>query len=125
MITFKHRGDFSKTEGFLSRAKGKSYRTILEKYANLGVTALKSATPKDSGRTSDSWSYEISVERNRASIYWTNNNLTDGLLIAILIQYGHGTGSGLFVPGRDFINPAMRPIFDKIAEDLWKEVTDL
>lgn len=125
MITFRHRGGFISTERFLNNSKKINFRSIIEKYASQGIAALQSATPKDSGLTSQSWSYEINVKRNGFSIYWTNSNLVDGLPIAILLQYGHGTRSGSFVEGRDFINPAIRPVFDTISENLWKEVTDL
>lgn len=125
MITFRHRGSFSNSERFLSQAKKRNYRAILEKYADQGTRALESATPKDTGLTANQWSHEIEITSRGFSIHWTNNNLVDGLPVVILLQYGHGTRSGSFVEGRDFINPAMRPIFDTIAENLWKEVTDL
>jgi hypothetical protein len=125
VIRFTSKGDFSKTEKFLKSYKALDFRKILERFANEGVQALVVATPKDSGLTADSWGYEIEQKRNRIRIFWTNKHLVDGIPIAILIQYGHGTRSGSFVEGRDFINPAMRPIFDKIAAEVWKEVSNL
>jgi hypothetical protein len=121
LIRFKHSGSFDNTEKFLKRKI--DYRNILARYGNEGVVALRSNTPQDSGLTADSWNYEVLVRRNGYSITWTNSNLVDGIPVAILIQYGHGTRNGTFVQGRDFINPAMRPIFDRIAENLWKEVS--
>lgn len=95
----------------------------LEKYAQEGVAALSSATPVDSGLTAASWDYEIVKKKGAISIYWTNSNINAGVPIAVILQYGHGTNNGGYVQGRDYINPAIRPIFDKIAENAWKEVT--
>ena len=123
MIKFVHRGNFNNTEKFLDRNKKMDVYSILTSYANAGVEALRENTPKDSGETAESWSYEI-VETSRGyKIYWRNSNVNKGIPIAILIQYGHGTGTGGYVEGRDFINPAIQPIFDKIADEAWKEVT--
>lgn len=99
-------------------------RQILERYAQLGVSALSSATPVDSGTTASCWSYEIESSGEDATIYWTNTNQNKGVYIAVILQYGHGTGTGGYVVGRDYINPAMRPVFDKIAEEAWKEVVN-
>lgn len=125
MITFRHRGDLSKTSSFLKKARDKNFRPIIEKYAGQGIAALRSATPVDSGQTADSWGYELQVRPNGFSIFWTNSNIVEGLPVVILLQYGHGTRSGSFVEGRDFINPAIRPVFDAISENLWKEVSEL
>lgn len=125
MITFKHRGNFDLTEKFFRGLKDKKYRPIFEKYGREGIRVLSSATPKDSGLTANSWDYQILTKRNGFDIYWTNSNMVDGIPIVILLQYGHGTKSGSFVEGKDFINPAIKPIFDKIAENLWKEVISL
>lgn len=125
MITFKHSGSFNNSEIFLGRNRDRAYRVILEKYGALGVDALASATPIDSGITSESWGYEITQTKGRHSITWTNNHVVDGVIIAVVIQYGHATRSGGYVEGRDFINPVMKPIFDLIAENLYKEVSDL
>lgn len=117
------KGDFSKTDRFLKYAIKSEYTKILEKYGNDGVKALAQATPIDSGQTANSWNYTIKRYKGGASITWTNSNVVDGVPIAILLQYGHGTGNGGYVEGRDYINPALKPIFDKIANDAWKEVT--
>ena len=123
MVIVKQKGDFSKTEKFLNSISKKLYYRNLQKYAEQGVAALASATPIDSGTTANSWNYEIRQTKNSVSIYWTNSNVNKGVPIAVIIQYGHGTRNGGYVQGRDYINPAMRPIFDKIAENVWKEVT--
>lgn len=125
MIRFTHRGDFSKTTRFLTKAKNKDYRSILNKYGNEGVKLLSIATPEDTGLTSDSWRYEIESNARGITIYWINTNMVAGVPLVILLQYGHGTRSGGFVQGRDFINPTMKPLFDKLAENLWKEVSSL
>lgn len=123
MIKFKHKGNFNKTESFLKHAQRMEFYRNLEKYAQEGVDALASATPVDSGETAASWNYEIEKSRNGVSIYWTNHNVNAGVPIAILLQYGHGTGTGGYVQGRDYITPAIQPVFDKIAEKVWEEVT--
>ena len=123
MVKEKKKGDFSKMEKFLNTISKKLYYRNLQKYAEQGVAALASATPIDSGTTANSWDYEIRQTKNSVSIYWTNSNVNKGVPIAVIIQYGHGTRNGGYVQGRDYINPAMRPIFDKIAENVWKEVT--
>lgn len=123
MIKFKQRGNFNNTERFFKRAQKMDFYKNLEKYAREGVTALASATPIDSGKTAASWDYEIRKENGKISIYWTNSNINNGVPIAVILQYGHGTNGGGYVQGRDYINPAMQPIFDKIAENAWKEVT--
>ena len=123
MITFKHRGDFNNTERFFKRAQKMDFYRNLEKYARAGVAALASATPVDTGLTATSWDYEIRKEKNKILIYWTNSNIQNGVPIAVILQYGHGTNNGGYVQGRDYINPAIRRIFDEIAENAWKEVT--
>lgn len=122
MITVRQRGDFKKTEKFLKKSFGKDYRSVLEKYAQRGVAALSAATPVDTGLTAASWGYEIIQNDSRISIIWTNSNVQRGVNIAVILQYGHGTRNGGWVEGRDYINPALRPIFDNLAEDAWKEV---
>ena len=123
IVSFKQKGDFEKTTKFLHGLTEAINRHRLEKYGRLGVEALRSATPRDTGKTAESWSYEIVEEPGRTSIYWRNNNVVDGWAnIAVLIQYGHATRNGGWVQGRDYINPAIQPIFDKIADDVWKEV---
>ena len=123
-FTFKHRGDFAKIERFLKNYEVKKLVRILESYGQIGVQALSSATPVDTGVTASSWSYQVRVSRSSFSISFTNSQTTStGVPIVILLQYGHGTGIGGYVHGRDFINPVIQPIFDKMADDIWKEVT--
>lgn len=123
MITFKQSGNFNNTEKFLTRAAKLSYLDILKKYGQIGVSALASATPVDSGLTSQSWDYQIKMSKGSFIIYWTNTNIVDGVLIAAILQYGHGTRNGGYIQGRDYINPTIQPIFDKILDEAWKEVT--
>lgn len=123
MISFKHTGDFSKTTKFLERAKRGDYLKVLDKYGKEGVKALSSATPVDSGTTANSWSYKIEKGNGSAKISFLNSNVNKGVPIAIILQYGHGTRNGGYVQGRDYINPAIQPIFDRIANEAWKEVT--
>lgn len=125
MITFKHHGDFRATESFLRHASRRNYRSILENYGREGVAALASATPKDTGKAASSWDYAVDKTVSGFRITWTNSNVEGGTPVVILIQYGHGTRGGTFVEGRDFINPAIQPIFDRIATSLWKEVTSV
>lgn len=101
------------------------FMSILHKYAKIGVTALSAATPKDDGSTAASWGYEIENSGDKAVIYWTNTDQNDGVYIAVIIQFGHGTGTGAYIPPVDYINPAMKPVFDQIAEAVWREVTRL
>lgn len=125
MIVIKHRGDFRNTEKFFNSAKKADYLRILSKYAVKGVSALSAATPIDSGKTSASWDYEIQMSKNSLQIYWTNSNFVDGISIAVILQYGHGTKTGGYVQGRNYIKPAIRPVFNEIAEQAWREVTKL
>lgn len=122
MITIEHKGDFSKVTKFLERAKKNSRITVLDKYAQEGVNALMSATPVDTGKTANSWYYEIEKTNGGAKINFCNSHTNKGVNIAIILQYGHGTGTGGWVEGRDYINPAIQPVFDKIAESAWREV---
>ena len=125
MISFRQKGDFSKLTNFLEKAKEVAKLGDLDKYGKEGVAALSSATPVDTGLTAKSWSYEIVHNENSATISFTNSNIQNGVPIAIILQYGHATRNGGWVQGRDYINPAIQPIFDKIAENAWKEVTKL
>ena len=125
MISFRQKGDFSKLTRFLERAKETIKIGDLDKYGKQGVAALASATPVDSGLTASSWYYEIENKNGSVTISFHNSNIQNGVPIAIILQYGHGTGTGGWVQGRDYINPAIQPLFDKIAEDAWKEVTKL
>lgn len=122
---FRHKGDFSKTEKFLNFLLKLDYLNVLERYGQAGVAALASATPKDSGLTAASWDYEITYNGKETIIAFTNSNISNGVNIAIILQYGHGTRNGGYVAGRDYINPAIQPIFDKIANEAWREVTNL
>lgn len=125
MLTIRQKGDFSKLTRYLVRLDQVVKRTDLSKYGNKGVAALASATPVDTGLTANSWYYEIERKRGQASITFYNSNVHRGICIAIILQYGHGTGNGGWVAGRDYINPAIQPIFDEIADNAWKEVTRL
>jgi hypothetical protein len=125
MISFRQKGDFSKLTRFLEKAKEAVRLGDLDKYGREGVAALASATPVDSGQTSNSWYYEIVNRKGSATITFYNSNIQNGVPIAILLQYGHGTRNGGWVQGRDYINPAIQPVFDKIADSAWKEVTKL
>ena len=123
MFSLKLDADFPKTTSFLERLKDAIRLNILNKYGAMGVEALSSATPVDTGLTANSWSYEVEMRDGGASIIWSNSNVSKGWFhIAIALQYGHGTGTGGYVQGRDYINPAMQPVFDKFAHDAWMEV---
>jgi hypothetical protein len=124
-ISITSKGDLVKTERFLTRASKFDARKILESAAKDGVKALASATPRDSGLSANSWGYEISGGRNGVTITWTNSDVENGFPVAIMLQYGYGTGTGGYVQGRDYINPAMRPIFDQIADKVGKAVAAL
>lgn len=123
MISFSHKGDLSKTTEFLKRSSDLSFKNILSKYGQMGVDALKAATPRDTGLTADSWYYEIVEKKGITSINFCNSNSNDGVPIAIVIQYGHATRNGGYVQGTDYINPAIKKIFDGIADEAWREVT--
>lgn len=125
MIKFRQKGDFSNLTRFLERAKEAVHLGDLDKYGREGVAALASATPVDTGLTANSWRYEIEQKKGSVSISFYNTNIQNGVPIAIILQYGHATRNGGWVQGRDYINPAIQPIFDKIANDAWKEVTKL
>ena len=125
MITFRHKGDFSKLTRFLEKAKEAVRLGDLDKYGREGVAALASATPVDTGLTANSWYYKIEHKDGTATISCFNSNVQNGVPIAIILQYGHGTGTGGWVQGRDYINPAIQPIFDKIVTEAWREVTKL
>lgn len=122
MINFRQKGDFSKLTHFLEKAKEIVKLGDLDHYGREGVQALSSATPVESGLTASSWYYTIEHGRDSASISFHNSNINKGVPIAIILQYGHGTRNGGWVEGRDYINPAIQPVFDKIADDAWKEV---
>ena len=125
MFKLFSRGDFKRTEKFLKKSMGDDYITVLSKYGQRGVEALSAATPKKTGKTASSWRYEIRQEGSSLSVIWSNSNVNKNVNIAIILQYGHGTGWGGYVQGRDYINPALRPIFDELADMAWKEVTSI
>lgn len=122
-ITFKHKGNFEKTTKFLQRAKKREFYKNLEQYGERGVEALRTATPIDTGETSRSWHYRIENTRDSVAIVWYNTNVNQGVNIALMIQYGHGTPSGKYIRGKNYIKPAIRPIFQDIEDGVWKEVT--
>lgn len=125
MIRFRQKGDFSKLTRYLERVKEAAKIGILDKYGRAGVDALSSATPVESGLTANSWYYKIEHSSRSATISFFNSNIQNGVPIAIILQYGHGTGTGGWVQGRDYINPAIQPLFDKIADAAWREVTKI
>lgn len=122
MLSFNVKGDFNKINNFFERMKQVAKISCLDKYGRIGVEALRQATPKDTGKTADSWYYTINRTGDTASISFNNSNINDGVPIAVILQYGHGTRNGGWVEGRNYINPAIQPIFDEIAEEAWKEV---
>ena len=123
MITFESSGSFVNVDRFLERMAKEEILSALNQYAELGVSALASATPSKSGATANAWSCEVTSKRNNYTITWSNSNMNDGVNVAVILQYGHGTGTGGYVQGRDYINPAIQHIFDKIADEVWKVVT--
>ena len=125
MISFRHKGDFSKTSRYLAKAKKAVKIKDLDRFGQEGVAALASATPIDTGLTASSWYYEIEQENGSVVIRFNNSNIQNGVPIAIILQYGHGTKNGGWVQGRDYINPSIQPIFDKIANNAWSDVTKL
>lgn len=122
MIQFNAKGSFKKTNRYLNNVKKVINKNILEKYAEEGLEALKNNTPKDTGLTSESWYYEINIEKDRAQITWLNSNVVDHTNIAIILHYGHATNNGGFVQGIDYINPALKDIFEGLANEIWREV---
>ena len=125
MISFRQKGDFSKLTRYFEKVKESAKIGVLDKYGREGVAALSSATPVKTGKTANSWYYEIERQNGSVSLVFKNSNVNFGVPIAIVLQYGHGTGTGGWVEGRDYINPAIQPIFDEIANADWKEVTKL
>lgn len=125
MIGFRQKGDFSKTTNFLKKIKNGVDLRLLDEYGRKGVAALSSATPVDTGKTASSWYYKIERTDSEIKLVFCNSNIQNGIPIAVILQYGHGTGTGGWVEGRDYINPAIQPIFDEIAKNLWKGVTKL
>lgn len=123
LLYVKQKGDFKHAETFLNKMLKRDYMSVLKHYGEKGVLELKEATPKDTGKTSESWYYEIVEGRGSVSLYFKNSNVVNGVPIAVVIQYGHATRNGGYVQGRDYINPVLRPLFDKMAKKIWKEVT--
>ena len=123
MGTVSVSGSTSKMDSFLKKLQSPTFFSGLDRLAQRGVTALEQATPKDSGNTANQWKYEVETSGGRTKITWTNGNIVNGVPVVILLQYGHATGTGGYVQGRDFINPAIKPIFDEIADNMWKKVT--
>ena len=118
------RGNFNNLASFLRAMKEPTIAQILDSYGQQGVSALAAYTPYLSGATASGWYYEVSSTEGSYIIQWSNSNVNKGVSIALILQYGHGTGTGGYVVGRDYINPALQPIFDKIAEQVWREVVD-
>lgn len=125
MIKFKSKGDFTKTISYMNKASKAINLSILDKYGKMGVAALAAATPVDSGKTSKSWRYEITRTSKSATITFLNSNIQNGVPIAIILQYGHGTRNGGYVQGQDYINPALEPVFKRLSDEAWREVTKL
>lgn len=125
LVTFHHKGSLEKVEDFFRRLLDPEFWAIAEQGAQRGVDALVSATPMDSGLTAASWYYTIEGNRNRFTITWCNSNIHNGFPVAIGLQYGHGTGTGGWVEGRDYINPAIVPVMEKIGQEIWEEVLRL
>lgn len=121
VVMLRQKGDFRRTSDFLKRANRLNLDAILNQYGQEGVEALRAATPKDTGTTANSWSYTVHKGMGSITITWSNSNIVDGVPIAVILQYGHGTRNGGYVQGTDYINPAMKPIFDKIAQRAWEE----
>lgn len=121
-VRFRGTQKLSKTQRFFERVREIVKMGDLDKYGKIGVEALKEYTPKDTGETADSWRYEIKHDKNGSTIYWLNDNVVNGVNIALILQYGHATKNGYWIEGIDYINPAMRPVFDEIAEKAWREV---
>ena len=125
MISFKQKGDFSKTTNYLKQIKQQRILNVLKQYGQKGVNALAAETPKDTGLTASSWYYKIEQTDTAATLTFCNSNVKDGVPIAIILQFGHGTNNGGWVEGRDYINPAIQPLFDEITKSAWREVTKL
>lgn len=124
IITVTQKGDFKKTEKFLKRMKNRSYLSDLAQYGEMGVSALRAATPKDTGITADSWDYSIEQGDGFVRLAWNNSNVQDGVNIALILNTGHGTRQGYWIEGRNYIDPALLPVFDKIADGAWKGVVE-
>ena len=124
MIGRSSSGSFAKTTKFLETLQSGKIFHNLEHYGRVGVDALSRATPLETGKAANSWTYQVTRSKGRVSIFWVNTNVEGGVNVAVILQYGHGTGTGGYVQGRDYINPAIRPVFDKILDDVWRQVTN-
>lgn len=124
-IRIRQKGEYAKTSKFLQELRKLQVHHILAKYGQIGVEALSAATPVKTGKTASSWSYDLLETKSGFELVFSNSNINKGVPIAVILQYGHGTGTGGWVEGRDYINPALQPIFDKLAEKVWLEVTRL
>lgn len=124
MFKVHHIGDFSSTERWFNRVLKKNYMNIIADYAKRGIEALREATPENSGKTAESWNYEIVSGKDRTTLYFTNDNIENGVNVAILLIYGHATRNGAYVEGVDFVTPALRPIFQELADKIWREVKE-
>lgn len=122
MITITNKGDFAKTFNFLNSSKNINIDSVMSKYGEEGVSLLAQNTPIDSGKTAESWNYRIETIKRGKSIIWYNTNVVNGVNIAVILQYGHGTQNGGYIEGRDYINPIILPIFERMTEEIWKEV---
>lgn len=121
-IKIKHKGNFNKAQRFFNRVLKMNYLNILERYGEIGVSILQQSTPSDSGKTAESWDFGIEQANGKVTIYWTNSNENDGVNVALLLIYGHALQNGSYVEGIDFVNPALRPIFNQMAHECWREV---
>lgn len=124
LITVKHKGNFNNIERFFNRVLKRDYLNILSDYAQIGVEELRKATPVESGETANAWNYEIESKDGKTTIWFTNSEEDNGVNVAILLIYGHGTRNGGYVEGIDFVSPALRPVFEELADKIWKEVTE-
>ena len=125
MIRVKTSGNFNNVQQYLNKAKDKDFNTLMDRYGKIGVDRLSAATPTDTGQTASLWRYEVERGKTHAKLIFHNDNVNHGVNIAIILQYGHGTGTGGWVEGRDYINPAIQPLFDELAENVWKEASRL
>lgn len=123
MITISSKGNFNNTEKFFKKVATSNYISVFDKYGKEGVRLLSSATPVDTGKTSESWTYEVKKSKSGISIEWSNSNVVNGVQIAVIIQYGHGTQNGAYIQGQDYINPVIKPLFDILTNDIWKDVS--
>jgi hypothetical protein len=124
MLKLESSGSFAKTTKFLEFLQSNRMFNVLDRYGREGVDALSRATPRETGETAGSWRYTVTHTAGRHAINWYNTHKEDGVNIAVILQYGHGTGTGGYVEGIDYINPAIRPVFDRILEDIWRQVTN-